>query len=93
MKTKFLLLLTVIFAGYSSFSQESYPPTEIITGTYLGKTVRMDEFISPERSNDTNSIPTMVIDQLVTNPTGTLVPTTTNIPNLQTEPGQIASFP
>ncbi|MEZ4857935.1 MAG: GEVED domain-containing protein [Flavobacteriaceae bacterium] len=44
MKTRTLLLFMLIFVGHLSFSQEKTPPSEIINGTFLGKTIPLSEF-------------------------------------------------
>jgi len=92
MKLKNLLLATTFILSSVIFAQETFPPEEIITGTFIGKTIRMDEF-TPLEENNNSGVPTMVIDQLVSNVTGIVNQTTTVIQNLQTEPGGIASFP
>lgn len=81
-----------IFVGFVSYSQEKFAPTEIITGTYIGKTGRLDEF--PLYSKDqVSKVPTMIVDQRVNNIGTRVSQSPTVIPNLQTEPGGIASFP
>lgn len=74
-------------------AQQTFPPEEIITGTYIGETGRMDEFpIYDGLNNEGLVVPTMVVDQLV-NTSAPPVNTTTVIQNLQTEPGQIETLP
>ena len=44
MKTKFLLLISILFIGYGIFAQEKTPPTEVIQGTFIGKTIPLRDF-------------------------------------------------
>lgn len=92
MKKHLLLLLMLLFVGFGSYSQEKYPPTEIITGTYIGKTGRMDEFPKYKRNMD-SEVPTMVVDQRVSTTPNKVKKAPSVIPNLQTEPGGIRSLP
>ena len=73
-------------------AQETYPPTEIITGTYLGKTAPLRDFPTMESQIVDAKDQTMVLDQLM-NTTPESIPTTTIIPDMQTEPGQIETLP
>ncbi|MBT8263577.1 MAG: T9SS type A sorting domain-containing protein [Bacteroidia bacterium] len=92
MKIEKLFLLLALIFSVGVNAQETFPPTDIITGTYLGKTGRLDEFPTIDLTESRNTVPTMVLDQLV-NTSGEVVPTTTIIQNLQTEPGQIEAMP
>lgn len=90
-KNYLLALALIICVGVSA--QETYPPSEIITGTYMGQTIPLRDFPVMESGqfNDPRT-QTMVIDQRNTTPMEA-VNTTTVIPDLQTEPGQIESMP
>jgi len=90
-KNYLLALALIICVGVSA--QETYPPSEIITGTYMGQTIPLRDFPVMESGqfNDPRT-QTMVIDQRNTTPIEA-VNTTTVIPDLQTEPGQIESMP
>ncbi len=92
MKIKLLLLLTVFVASYSVTAQEKFAPDEIIHGNFKHKTIRLDEFANIE-GNVIPEIPTMVIDQIVTEPLVRVNKPATIIHNLQTEPGQLVSMP
>ena len=95
MKNHYLFaLISIILIGFNSTAQETYPPSQIIEGTFIRKTERLDQF-QVINQNDIPEVPTMVIDQIVTE---SKVPfNTQNEPqtifNLQTEPGQIQSLP
>lgn len=91
-KTNFLFLVTLLLIGFSTLAQETFPPSQIVEGTFIGKTMRLDEF--PEMNqNNVPSVPTMVIDQVVTRTTSSPNKKPTVLYNLQTEPGQIESMP
>jgi hypothetical protein len=90
LKNIFLAFTLVFCIGVSA--QETYPPSEIITGTYIGKTGRLGDFPTVESQAYGAKEQTMVLDQLnITS--GDPVQTTTVIPNMQTEPGQIETMP
>jgi GEVED domain len=91
-KTYFLVLVTTILIGFSTLAQESFPPSQIVEGTFIRKTMRLDEFPEVDQ-NTVPSVPTMVIDQIVPRAEGANKKPTTVIHNLQTEPGQIKSMP
>lgn len=91
LKNLLLVLFLTITAGISA--QELFPPEDIITGTFMGETGRLDEFPTMEGiSNDGKTVPTMILDQRMET-TMEPVNTTTVIQNLQTEPGQIEVMP
>jgi len=92
MKLRNLLLTITLLLSGVIFAQETFPPDEIITGTFIGKTGRLDQFTVLEENGDPN-IPTVVIDQLFSGTTGNVNTTNTVIQNLQTEPGQIVAMP
>ncbi|MEZ4857934.1 MAG: GEVED domain-containing protein [Flavobacteriaceae bacterium] len=92
MKKHLLLLFMSVLMGFSSFAQEKFPPTEVITGTFIGKTGRLDE--APKYSrNQSSKVPTMIIDQRVSTTPNRVNKAPTVIQNLQTEAGGIESFP
>ncbi|MEZ4818102.1 MAG: GEVED domain-containing protein [Flavobacteriaceae bacterium] len=92
MKNKLLLLLIAVLVGFSAEAQQKFAPTEIITGTYIGKTGRLDAYPKYDK-NQVSKIPTMIIDQRVENVGTKVSQAPTVVPNLQTEPGGIQSFP
>jgi hypothetical protein len=92
MKLKLLFLVTVLLASFGIYAQEKFPPNEIVHGRFIHKTMRMDEFATMEQSA-IPSVPTMVLDQIVTNPQVKVNKPATVIHNLQTEPGQLVSLP
>jgi len=85
--------MTVIL-GSSLFAQETFPPTEIITGTFKGKTINLRDFPVMEAGgfNDPKTH-TMVPVPNESNTTPEPNNTTTVIQNLQTEPGGIVALP
>lgn len=84
---------TLIMCG-SLFAQETFPPTEIITGTYKGKTIPLRDFPTME-AGDFDDPRNQTIVPVPNNSTTTPEPnnTTTVIQNLQTEPGGIVAQP
>lgn len=44
MKTKILFLLTVLITSFGAVAQEKFPPTEIIQGTFIKKTIPLRDF-------------------------------------------------
>ena len=92
MRLKRLFFVLGLILSVSLSAQQTFPPEEIITGTYMGQTGRLDEFPLMETTEEGKTVPTMVLDQRV-NTQAQPVPTTTVIPNLQTENGQIESMP
>ncbi len=85
------MVLIVLFS-VALPAQETFPPSEVITGTYIGQTIPLRDFPTVESQNYDAKEQTMVLDQLM-NTEFENVNTTTIIPNLQTEPGQIESLP
>jgi hypothetical protein len=90
LKNIFVAVALIFCIGVSA--QETFPPSEIITGTYLGKTIPLGDFPTVESQIYGAKEQTMVLDQLNIT-TGNPVETTTVIPNMQTEPGQIETMP
>ncbi len=91
-KTYYLVLVTALLIGFSTLAQESFPPSQIVEGTFIRKTMRLDAFPEMDQNN-VPAVPTMIIDQVVTRAASNAKKTTTVIHNLQTEPGQIVSMP
>ena len=95
MKIKNLLYLSTMLLTSIIFAQETYSPEQIVTGTFIGKTARLDAMpaYNASESNGTE-VPTMILDQIFIESTNAPV---NNIPteiyNLQTEPGGIVSMP
>jgi GEVED domain/CARDB len=50
MKLKYLLFAIVIVMSGSLYAQETFPPTEIIVGTYIGKTIPLRDFPTVEEN-------------------------------------------
>ena len=94
MKLKNLLFALTVILGSSLFAQETFPPTEIITGTFKGKTIPLRDFPTMEAGefNDPKTH-TMVPVPNESNTTPEPNNTTTVIQNLQTEPGGIVALP
>ncbi len=90
MNFKNLLLAVAILFSCGIFAQELYSPTNVIQGTFKGKTIPLRDF------------PTMIVDfndpseiTIVPNESNTVQEentTTTVIQNLQTAPGKIMSY-
>jgi hypothetical protein len=77
-----------------AFAQETYAPQQIVAGTFIGQTVRLDAMPLYDANDFNNGVPTMILDQKFegsTNAPTVNVPTV--IHNLQTEPGSIVSLP
>ncbi|MEM7087731.1 MAG: GEVED domain-containing protein [Bacteroidota bacterium] len=92
MKFKNLLFaLTLVMCG-SLFAQESFPPSEIITGTYKGKTIPLRDFPTFVRSEHGN-LKTMIVIPNESNTVPEPNNTTTVIENLQTEMGKLVAPP
>jgi hypothetical protein len=95
MKMKNLLYLGVLMFGCGLFAQETYAPEQIITGTFIGKTARLDAMPLYNASEmDDKQVPTMILDQIFEGSANAPVNKThTPIYNLQTEPGRIVTLP
>ncbi|RLD25188.1 MAG: hypothetical protein DRI70_07515, partial [Bacteroidetes bacterium] len=92
MKLKNLFFAIAVIMCGSLFAQDTFPPTDIITGTFIGKTIPLRDFPTMEQNN--NGDPkTLTIVPNVASITEELNPTTTIINNLQTTIGGIESYP
>lgn len=91
MKLKNVLLALLLILGGELYAQETFPPSDIITGTFIGKTIPLRDF--PIMTTDYSDPAMMMMVPNENNTSGVVNPTTTVIQNLQTEPGQIAAFP
>ncbi len=93
MKLKHLFLVSFVLACSNLFAQETFAPTEVITGTFIGKTAPLRDF--PLLSQDYDNPENMIV---VPNEVG-IVPQENNptpptvIQNLQTEMGSIVVQP
>ncbi|MFT5982694.1 MAG: hypothetical protein ACI9RM_001128 [Ulvibacter sp.] len=94
MKMKNLLYLGALIFSCSLLAQETFSPEEIVTGTFIGKTARLDAmpFYNVNQSSETK-VPTMILDQIFEGSANAPISTTTVLHNLQTEPGGIVSMP
>jgi hypothetical protein len=91
MKIRNLLLVAAFLFGGLLFAQETFPPTEIITGEYIGRTIPLRDFPTmTEEFNDPRNM-TMIPNESTTTPVENT--TETIIYNLQTEPGEIVAYP
>jgi hypothetical protein len=95
MKTKLLLTISMVFLCYGFFAQEKTPPTEIIQGTFLGKTIPLRDFptIQPKeyRINEIKIIENNLRAHEKLNPNG--YPLDGKDPLRQVEMGGINSMP
>ncbi|MGJ8665273.1 MAG: GEVED domain-containing protein [Patiriisocius sp.] len=87
-----ITLLAIVLISTSLFAQETFSPTEVITGTFLGKTIPLRDFatMQPYEFNDPRThtmIPNISVTPFEINATNT------NIDNVQTEMGRIATMP
>ncbi len=92
MKKNYLFFTLSLLCFATLFGQDKLPPTEIITGTFIGKTVPMRDFptIKPGEMRGE------AVEVMVPNDSRTpmdFVETTTIINNLQTEKGKIVTQP
>ncbi len=92
MKKNFYVLALGLFATTMLFAQEKFPPTEIITGTYLGETIALRDYALNQISDANNPKNQIMVPNESTTPLN-VVETTTVIPNLQTEKGKIITMP
>ncbi|MCB0465438.1 MAG: proprotein convertase P-domain-containing protein [Aequorivita sp.] len=58
MKIKKLLFATCLLLGIGVYAQETYPPDEVIVGTFIGKTIPLRDFATAENN------PTMGVTEL-----------------------------
>lgn len=86
-----LVAFFLVFVG-NVFAQQTYPPTDIITGTYKGKTIPLRDFPTFVRSEE-GSQKTIVAMENASNTSPEPNNTTTVIENLQTEPGVLVAQP
>tara|TARA_R100000935_G_scaffold21876_2_gene40381 strand:+ start:35261 stop:38182 length:2922 start_codon:yes stop_codon:yes gene_type:complete len=92
MKKKFYVLALGLFVTTMMFAQETFGPTEILTGTYLGETIPLREY-ALNQVQERNNPDTEVMVPNESNTPFDFVETTTVIPNLQTEEGKIITQP
>ncbi|WP_339697593.1 GEVED domain-containing protein [uncultured Marixanthomonas sp.] len=90
MKKNYLLLMLSFLCLATVFGQEKFPPEEVITGTFLGKTMPLRDFptIQPGENRGES------VEVMVPNDSRTPmehVETSTLINNLQTEKGKIVT--
>lgn len=91
MKLKNIFLVILLIVSGKFFAQETFPPSEIVVGTFIGKTIPLRDY--PVMTTNLNNPEMLVMVPNENNTPEDLTPTTTFIQNLQTEPGQIAAFP
>ncbi len=91
MKLKNLFFAVAVIMCGSLFAQDTFPPTEIITGTFIGKTIPLRDFPTMDEDYSDPRTQTMVPNE--SNTTQEINTTTTVIQNLQTEIGGIESYP
>ncbi len=92
MKLKNLLFAIAVVLCGSLFAQDTFPPTDIITGTYKGQTIPLRDFPTFVRGESGNlKTITVIRNESTTTPEPNT--TTTIIENLQTEPGIIIAQP
>ena len=91
MKLKNLFLVVLLIVSGKFYAQETFPPSEVIVGTFIGKTIPLRDF--PVMTTEFSDPSTMVMVPNENNTSGAVNPTTTIIQNLQTEPGQINAYP
>lgn len=90
MKIKNLLLAAAILFSCGIFAQQTYPPTDIITGIYKGLTIPLRDFQTMTQNFDDPRNITVIPNN--SNTVQEENTTTTVIQNLQTETGKIASY-
>ena len=54
MKLRYLLFAIVIVMSGGLYAQETFPPTEVIVGTYIGKTIPLRDFPTVEDNPNMN---------------------------------------
>lgn len=91
MKLKNIFLVILLIVSGKFFAQETFPPSEIVVGTFIGKTIPLRDY--PVMTTNLNNPEMLVMVPNENNTPEDLTPTTTFIQNLQTQPGQIAAFP
>jgi hypothetical protein len=94
MKMKNLLYACVLMLCCSVFAQETYAPQQIVTGTFIGQSERLDSMPLYDANEFNNGVPVMILDQKFEGSSNVPV---NNVPtvihNLQTEPGKIVTMP
>ena len=91
MKLKNLFFVFIVFACSNLFAQETFPPSEVVSGTYKGLTIPLRDFPTMTVTYSDPKAMTMVLNE--SNTAIELNNTTTVIQNLQTEPGKIVTQP
>lgn len=91
MKIKNFILLGLMLLTSGLYAQTSQPPTDIVTGTFLGKTIPLRDFPLFDASKS-NAEPKAIIANASITPTQKNE-TTTVIENIQTEFGKIVAQP
>ncbi|WP_432411413.1 GEVED domain-containing protein [Rasiella sp. SM2506] len=92
MKKKFYVLALGLIATTMLFAQETFPPDEIIVGTFIGKTIPLRDYAVLNPYNPNPSTPITIVPNESITPIQ-LNNTTTVISNLQTENGSINVMP
>jgi len=92
MKFKTLLFVMALVMCGSLFAQETFPPEEILTGTFKGKTIPLRDFPTFVRGEQ-GDLKTMIVIPNESNTTQEPNTTTTVIQNLQTETGVLVAQP
>lgn len=92
MKLKYISLLGLLFFTTAFYAQESYAPEEIITGTFVGKTMALSDFASMSPNQFPDPKDHVMIPNVSVTPFE-YVETTTVLPNMQTEQGPIVNSP
>ena len=94
MKMKNLLYACVLMLCCNVFAQETYAPQQIVTGTFIGQSERLDSMPIYDANEFNNGVPVMILDQKFEGSSNVPV---NNVPtvihNLQTEPGKIVTMP
>jgi len=90
MKQKKLLLAIAILFSCGIFAQQTYPPTDVITGIYKGLTIPLRDFPTMNQVFDDPRNVTVVPNNSVTVQEENT--TTTVIQNLQTDPGNVIPY-
>ncbi|MFT5824472.1 MAG: hypothetical protein ACI8ZM_005740 [Crocinitomix sp.] len=92
MNIKKLLYLGALIFSCGLFAQETFPPEEIITGTFIGKTIPLRDFPTMQQNEFNDPRAQTMVPNESTTPLEVNT-TTTVIQNLQTELGSIVSLP
>jgi len=93
MKRRYLLFVSFIIASTSLFAQETYSPTETVTGTFIGKSLPLRDFPVMTEIFDTEEEMTVVPHNVNVTFEENSTTSETIISNLQTEPGSIVAMP